>query len=55
MEATYIGFNAWVKAVEAAGTTDTDKVLDSIIGVTVPNLTGGYATVMRTTTSPSRC
>ncbi|WP_337267602.1 urea ABC transporter substrate-binding protein [Oryzifoliimicrobium ureilyticus] len=46
MEAAYIGFNAWVKAVQAAGTTDTDKVLDSIIGVTVPNLSGGYATVM---------
>ncbi|MCX8996697.1 urea ABC transporter substrate-binding protein [Rhizobiaceae bacterium BDR2-2] len=46
MEATYIGFNAWVKAVEAAGTTDTDAVLDSIIGVAVPNLSGGYATIM---------
>ncbi|EJT04597.1 urea ABC transporter substrate-binding protein [Rhizobium sp. CCGE 510] len=46
MEAAYIGFNAWVKAVQAAGTTDTDKVLDSIIGVSVPNLSGGYATVM---------
>jgi urea transport system substrate-binding protein len=46
MEAAYIGFNAWVKAVQAAGTTDTDKVLDAIIGVSVPNLTGGYATVM---------
>jgi urea transport system substrate-binding protein len=46
MEAAYIGFNAWVKAVEAAGTTDTDKVLDTIVGVTVPNLSGGYATVM---------
>lgn len=46
MEAAYIGFNAWVKAVQAAGTTDTDKVLDSIIGTTVPNLSGGYATVM---------
>jgi len=46
MEATYIGFNAWVKAVEAAGTTDTDAVLDTIIGVSVPNLTGGYSTVM---------
>ncbi|QLF71097.1 urea ABC transporter substrate-binding protein [Peteryoungia desertarenae] len=46
MEATYIGFNAWVKAVEAAGTTETDAVLDTIIGVTVPNLSGGYATVM---------
>ena len=46
MEAAYLGFNAWVKAVEAAGSTDTDKVLDAIIGVSVPNLTGGYATVM---------
>lgn len=46
MEATYIGFNAWVKAVEAAGTTETGAVLDSIIGVSVPNLSGGYSTVM---------
>ncbi|ANK86945.1 MULTISPECIES: urea ABC transporter substrate-binding protein [Rhizobium] len=46
MEAAYIGFNAWVKAVQAAGTTNTDAVLDNIIGVTVPNLSGGYATVM---------
>jgi urea transport system substrate-binding protein len=46
MEAHYIGFNAWVKAVEAAGTTDIDPVLDAIIGVAVPNLSGGYATVM---------
>ncbi len=46
MEATYIGFNAWVKAVEAAGTTETDTVLDTIIGVSVPNLSGGYSTIM---------
>jgi len=46
MEATYIGFNMWVKAVEKAGTTDTDEVLDAMIGVSVPNLTGGYATMM---------
>jgi len=46
MEAAYIGFNAWVKAVEAAGTTETEAVLDTIIGVSVPNLSGGYATVM---------
>jgi urea transport system substrate-binding protein len=46
MEAAYIGFNAWVKAVEAAGTTETDAVLDSIIGVSVPNLSGGTSTVM---------
>ena len=46
MEAHVIGFHAWVKAVEKAGTFDTDKVIDALIGVTVPNLTGGYATVM---------
>jgi urea transport system substrate-binding protein len=46
MEAHFIGFNAWVKAVEAAGTVAVDPVLDAIIGVSVPNLTGGYATVM---------
>ena len=46
MEAHYIGFNMWVKAVEKAGTTDPDKVIDAIVGVSVPNLTGGYATMM---------
>jgi len=46
MEAHYIGFNMWVKAVEIAGTTDADPVIDSIIGVSVPNLTGGHSTMM---------
>ena len=46
MEAHYIGFNMWVKAVEKAGTTDPDKVIDAIVGVSVPNLTGGYSTMM---------
>ncbi|WP_370470462.1 urea ABC transporter substrate-binding protein [uncultured Paracoccus sp.] len=46
MEATMIGFNAWVKAVEKAGTTDTDAVLDAIVGVEVPNLTGTMAKVL---------
>ena len=46
MEAHYIGFNMWIKAVEAAGTTDPDAVIDSIIGVSVPNLTGGYSAMM---------
>jgi urea transport system substrate-binding protein len=46
MEAHYIGFNMWVKAVEKAGTTQPDKVIDAMIGVTVPNLTGGYAAMM---------
>ena len=46
MEATYIGFNMWVKAVEKAGTTATDAVVDAMVGVSVPNLTGGLATMM---------
>lgn len=46
MEAHYIGFNMWVKAVEAAGTTDADAVIDAMIGVAVPNLTGGYSAMM---------
>jgi len=47
MEATYIGFKMWVKAVEKAGTTDVDPVREAMYGVTVPNLTGGIA-VMNT-------
>jgi urea transport system substrate-binding protein len=46
MEAAYIGFNMWVKAVQKAGTTDQSKVIDAMIGVSVPNLTGGYSTMM---------
>lgn len=46
MEATVIGFNMWVKAVEKAGTTDPDEVIDALIGVSVPNLSGGYSTMM---------
>lgn len=47
MEAHYIGFNMWVKAVEAAGTTDVDAVRAAMYGITFPNLTGGEA-VMNT-------
>ncbi|HBN13681.1 MAG TPA: urea ABC transporter substrate-binding protein, partial [Pseudohongiella sp.] len=43
MEATYIGFNMWVKAVEKAGTTDVDAVEQAMIGMETPNLTGGTA------------
>jgi hypothetical protein len=43
MEAHYIGFNMWVKAVEKAGTTDTDKVEQAMLGITFPNLTGSTA------------
>ncbi len=46
MEAHYIGFNMWVKAVEAAGTTDADAVIDAMIGVAVPNLSGGFSAMM---------
>jgi len=46
MEAHYIGFNMWLKAVEKAGTTEPDAVIDSIVGVSVPNLSGGYSTMM---------
>ena len=46
MEATYIGFNMWIKAVEKAGTTDPDAVKDALIGVAVPNLSGGYSAMM---------
>jgi urea transport system substrate-binding protein len=46
MEAHYIGFKLWVKAVEAAGTTAPDAVREAIIGISVPNLTGGTATML---------
>ncbi len=45
MEAHYIGFNMWVKAVEKAGSTNVDAVRDAMVGVTVPNLSGGYSTM----------
>jgi urea transport system substrate-binding protein len=46
MEAHYIGFNLWVKAVEAAGSTDADAVIESIVGLETANLTGGMATML---------
>jgi urea transport system substrate-binding protein len=46
MEAHVIGFQMWVRAVEKAGTTDPSKVIDAMIGVSVPNLSGGYSTMM---------
>ena len=47
MEAHYIGFNMWVKAVEKAGTTEPAAVQDAIIGVEVPNLTGGSSEMLK--------
>ena len=46
MEASVIGFQLWVKAVEKAGTTSTDKVIAALPGLEVPNLTGGTAQVL---------
>jgi len=46
MEATYIGFNMWIEAVTKAGTTDPAAVQDAIIGVAVPNLSGGMSAMM---------
>lgn len=46
MEATYIGFNMWVKAVEKAGTTDPDVVEKALVGIEVPNLSGGTAKML---------
>ncbi len=46
MEAHYIGFNMWVEAVEKAGTTDPSAVIDAMVGVSVPNLSGGYSSMM---------
>jgi urea transport system substrate-binding protein len=46
MEAHYIGFNIWAQAVTKAGSTDPSAVQDAIIGVTVPNLSGGSATML---------
>jgi len=46
MEAHVIGFNMWVKAVEKAGTTDPTAVIDALIGVSVPNLSGGFSAMM---------
>jgi urea transport system substrate-binding protein len=43
MEAHVIGFNMWVKAVEKAGSTDVGKVEQAMIGMSVPNMTGGMA------------
>ena len=46
MEAHYIGFNMWVKAVEKAGTTEPDKVIDALPGIKQKNLTGGTAEML---------
>jgi urea transport system substrate-binding protein len=46
MEAHVIGFHMWVEAVKKAGTTDPDKVIDTLPGIKVANLTGGTAEML---------
>jgi urea transport system substrate-binding protein len=46
MEAHVIGFAMWVKAVEKVQSTDPDKVIDALPGITAPNLTGGTSTML---------
>jgi len=46
MEAHVIGFEMWVKAVEKVKSTDVNKVADAMIGIEVPNLTGGVAKML---------
>lgn len=46
MEAHYIGFNMWVKAVERAGSFEAKAVRRSIIGVKIPNLSGDDAEML---------
>ncbi len=46
MEAHYIGFNMWVNAAEAAGSTEVDAVRDAMYGQEFPNLTGGTAVML---------
>jgi len=46
MEAHYIGFNMWVNAVTAAGTTEVDAVREAMYGQEFPNLTGGTAVML---------
>src|SRR3978361_329679 len=46
MEAHFIGFNMWVKAVEKAKSTDPDKVIEALPGIEAPNLTGGLSKML---------
>jgi len=46
MEAHYIGFNMWVKAVQKVKSTSADKVIAALPGITAPNLTGGISTML---------
>ena len=46
MEAHYIGFNMWVKAVEKAKSFETNAVIDALPGIEAPNLSGGVSKML---------
>jgi urea transport system substrate-binding protein len=46
MEAHYVGFNMWVKAVEKAGSAEPGKVIAALPGIKQPNLTGGVSEML---------
>jgi urea transport system substrate-binding protein len=46
MEAHYIGFNMWIKAIEKAKTVDVDAVIDALPGIKQANLTGGISEML---------
>jgi len=46
IEAQYIGFKLWMAAVNAVASTDTNKVRQAIIGLSVKNLSGGEAEML---------
>ena len=46
MEAHYIGFNMWVKAVEKAKSFEPDKVIAALPGIKQANLTGGVSEML---------
>ena len=47
MEAHVIGFDMWVEGGrEGRQSTEPDKVIDAIVGIKVPNLTGGISEML---------
>ncbi|MCM0021395.1 MAG: urea ABC transporter substrate-binding protein [Tagaea sp.] len=46
MEAHYIGFNMWIKAVEKANSIEPDRVIAALPGVKQKNLTGGESEML---------
>jgi urea transport system substrate-binding protein len=46
MEAHYIGFNMWIKAVEKAKSIEPEKIIPVMTGIEVPNLTGGVSRML---------